>query len=218
MTKYRIVFEKKGRAIYISHLDLMRTFQRAFQRAGVPVKHTKGFNPHAHVSIAVPLSVGMESVCEILDFEAAVPLGESVVSELNAVMPEGIVVRELRENTRRPSEIAWIRYKLALIYDRGVPEGAAEAIIHLLTSENVVIRKKTKRGESDFNIAPCINNIDVVQTGNNELSMDFITSAQNPSLNPMLVVDALGKFLSEMSPDFTRYKRLQFLDSELKLF
>lgn len=218
MIKYRIVFEKRGRAKYISHLDLMRTFQRVFQRAGVPVRHTEGFNPHARVSIAVPLSVGMESICELLDFEAPEPLSEGVISELNAVMPEGIAVRELKENKRRPSEIAWISYRLGLIYDRGVPEDAAEAIIRLLTSDGVVIRRKTKRGESDFDIAPCINTLHMAQTGNNELSMDVVTSSQNPSLNPMLIIDALAKYLPEMTPDFTRYKRLQFLDSELKTF
>ena len=63
MSDQRIQFIKTGRARYISHLDLMRTFQRAFLRAGLHVKHTEGFNPHAYVSIALPLSVGFSSHC-----------------------------------------------------------------------------------------------------------------------------------------------------------
>ena len=51
----RLLFTKTGRARYISHLDLMRTFQRAFARARIPIKHTEGFNPHPFVSIALPL-------------------------------------------------------------------------------------------------------------------------------------------------------------------
>ncbi|HHU05644.1 MAG TPA: DUF2344 domain-containing protein [Clostridiales bacterium] len=218
MIKYRIVFEKKGRAKYISHLDLMRTFQRAFQRAGVKVRHTEGFNPRARISIAHPLPLGMESRCEILDFEALEPLDESLVSRLNAVMPEGIVIRELRENTRKASEIAWKRYNLRLIYDTGVPQGAAEAIARLFSSGNVVIRKKTKRGEADFNISPCINSLNVAQDGNDELLLDLVASAQSPSLNPMLIVDAIGKYLPEISPDFTRCVRVEMLDEELKPF
>jgi len=218
MNKYRLVFEKKGRAKYISHLDLMRTFQRAFKRAGVGIKHTEGFNPHAHISIAIPLSVGMESVCEILDFEAIEPLGKSAVTEINAVMPEGIIVLELKENNRKVSEIAWIRCEIRLIYDSGVPAGAAEAITSLLASDSVVIRKKTKRGETEFNIVPCINAVSLVQTGNNELEMDVIVSAQNPSLNPMLIINAVAKYLPEMSPDFAVCKRLELYDAELKLF
>ena len=49
----RLLFSKTGRAKYISHLDLMRTFQRAFARAGIQIKHTEGFNPHPFVSIAL---------------------------------------------------------------------------------------------------------------------------------------------------------------------
>jgi len=218
MHKYRLVFEKKGRAIYISHLDLMRTFQRAFQRAEVKVRHTEGFNPRPRMSIALPLSLGMEGRCEILDFEAAEPLDGSLVQKLNAVMPEGIVVRELRENTRDVSEIAWIRYNLRLVYDSGVPQGSAEAIGRLLKSDGVVIRKKTKRGEADFSISPCINSLNMVQDGSNELLLDVVVSAQNPSLNPMLIIEAIGKYLPEMAPDFVRCARLEMLDKELLPF
>ena len=65
----RLLFEKTGNAVWISHLDLMRVFQRAFKRAGLPLTHTQGFNPRPSVSIALPLSVGVESRCELLDFD-----------------------------------------------------------------------------------------------------------------------------------------------------
>ena len=69
--KLRLRFEKTGRAIYISHLDLMRTMQRVFLRADCPLKYSEGFNPHALISILLPLSVGVGSVCELMDFPAA---------------------------------------------------------------------------------------------------------------------------------------------------
>ena len=65
----RALFEKTGKAVWMSHLDLMRVFQRSFKRAGLPLTHTQGFNPRPSVSIALPLSVGVESVCELLDFD-----------------------------------------------------------------------------------------------------------------------------------------------------
>ena len=65
---HRLAFSKADTAKFISHLDLMRTFQRAFARAGIPIKHTEGFHPHPFVSIALPLSVGYSSQCEILEF------------------------------------------------------------------------------------------------------------------------------------------------------
>ena len=68
MPKHRLAFSKADTAKFISHLDLMRTFQRSFLRAGIAIKHTEGFNPHAFVSIPLPLSVGYSSQCEILEF------------------------------------------------------------------------------------------------------------------------------------------------------
>lgn len=53
----------------MSHLDLMRLMQRAFRRAGVVLHHSQGFTPHAYVSMLLPLSVGMESVCELMEYE-----------------------------------------------------------------------------------------------------------------------------------------------------
>ena len=89
----RLLFAKTGRARYISHLDLMRTFQRAFFRAGVPLKHTEGFNPHPFISIALPLSVGYSSQCEILEFVLLDGVSrDEVAGRLTAVMPEGIIV------------------------------------------------------------------------------------------------------------------------------
>ena len=82
----RLLFEKTGNAIWISHLDLMRLFQRAFKRAGLPLTHTQGFNPRPSVSIALPLSVGVESRCELLDFDldGAAVSAQQIMDKLNA--------------------------------------------------------------------------------------------------------------------------------------
>ena len=89
--KLRLRFEKTGRAIYISHLDLMRTMQRVFLRADCPLKYSEGFNPHALISILLPLSVGVGSVCELMDFQLREEVDLAALPErLTAVMPEGI--------------------------------------------------------------------------------------------------------------------------------
>ena len=89
----RLLFSKTGRAKYISHLDLMRTFQRAFQRADLTIRHTEGFNPHPFISILLPLSLGFSSQCEILEFQLLDSIApDQVPGMLNGVMPDGIVV------------------------------------------------------------------------------------------------------------------------------
>ncbi len=63
---HRVLFEKTGTAIWMSHLDLMRLMQRAFRRAGVLLHHSQGYTPHAYVSMLLPLSGGMQSHGEIM--------------------------------------------------------------------------------------------------------------------------------------------------------
>ena len=93
----RLLFEKKGNAIWISHLDLMRVFQRSFKRAGLPLTHTQGFNPRPSVSIALPLSVGIESSCELLDFDLdGEPIPEEEIKRrLNEKLVEGVRVLDV---------------------------------------------------------------------------------------------------------------------------
>lgn len=91
MDKLRLRFQKTGKAVYISHLDLMRVVQRIFLRAGTPIKYSEGFNPHALISICLPLSVGMASECELMDFRVTREVDLAALPEtLNAVSPEGV--------------------------------------------------------------------------------------------------------------------------------
>ena len=119
----RLLFSKTGRAKYISHLDLMRTFQRAFARAGIAIKHTEGFNPHPFVSIALPLSVGYSSQCEILEFgllEGADP--EEVPRRLTAAMPEGIIIHQCYPAQRKLKELTYLNYIMNFEYSEGRPQ------------------------------------------------------------------------------------------------
>ena len=126
----RLLFEKRGDAVYLSHLDLMRVFQRAFKRAGILLWHSQGFSPRAYVSIALPLPVGMESRCEILDFEiedGSVELS-GLPARLNAVLPAGIRVLEAYESARKIKELTRLRAEVTLEYDSGVPKDAQKAL------------------------------------------------------------------------------------------
>ena len=148
---HRIRFEKTGRAVWMSHLDLMRLMQRAFRRAGVVLHHSQGFTPHAYVSMLLPLSVGMESVCELMEYELD---GELAVTPeaLNAVLPEGVRVLEVYESTRKARELRRLRALLTLEYDGAVPEPAA--ITTLLDRTELVVEKRTKRGMAETDIRP----------------------------------------------------------------
>ena len=85
MVNTRAVFRKYDRAKFISHLDLYRCMQRAFKRSSLSVWYTEGFNPHLYLMFPLPLSLGYESDCEIIDFSLTEELdNEYVKNKLNS--------------------------------------------------------------------------------------------------------------------------------------
>ena len=151
----RALFEKTGNAIYISHLDLMRVFQRAFKRAGLPLTHTKGFNPRPSVSIALPLSLGTESRCELLDFdlEGEKLPNEEILERLNAVLVSGVKVLAVYDDMSKLKNLAYLDCVVTLEYDRGIPEDAQERITGLFTQAEIIVEKKGKNGTMQLSAA-----------------------------------------------------------------
>ena len=212
----RLRFEKVGDSIWISHLDLMRVFQRAFRRADLLLKHSQGFNPRAIVSIALPLSVGVDSVCELLDFEleGETALPPDLAERLNAKLPAGIRVLEVYENGRKLKELTHLRVRLTLEYDRGVPGDAAKEIESLFRGDSLVMEKHAKRGVTETDILPMIRSLTVSQADGQTLLLDAVICAQNPTLNPQMLIAAIEQFRPQFQPDFAKCTRLEVLDTD----
>ena len=216
----RLLFEKTGSAVWMSHLDLMRLMQRAFKRAGLPLTHTHGFNPRPSVSIALPLSVGVESVCEILDFdlEGELPLMETIQTRLNAALVPGVAVRHVYMDGRKIRDLALLRCRLGLEYDGGIPAGATDAIATLFARESLMVEKKSKNGIREQDIRPMIRELSVAQTGEKELRVEALITCQNPSLNPMQLYGAIVRYLPEVAPDFCTCRREELYDEKETIF
>ncbi len=216
---YRMVFEKTGNAVWISHLDLMRLFQRAFKRAGLPLTHTQGFNPRPSVSIALPLSVGVSSVCELLDFDLdgeTVDCGE-IESRLNQVLVDGIRVHSVYTGGRKLRELSLLSCKVILEYDAGVPDGAVTEIRELFNRTSVIVSKKTKSGMQDQDIIPMIRKLDISEY-ENTVQLQALICCQNPSLNPQQLVNAVTVHLPQYAPDFSRCYRQELYDQKETIF
>ena len=218
MDKLRLRFTKTGRAVYISHLDLMHTMQRAFSRAGYELKYSEGFNPHPQISIALPLSVGAASLCEIMDFKLN---GEADLTELperlSAVMPEGIQVMEAYEPQRKPAEIKWLEIEGLFEYDERDTAQTAAELERFFAQDEIVIAKKTKRGVGDTDIRPAIREIGFTPCAGG-VKVEAVISAQEPTLNPELLAEALRQKMPEIAPDFARFTRLETFDKNMEVY
>ncbi len=212
MAKLRLIFVKEGRAVYISHLDLLRTFQRVFIRCGLVLRHSQGFHPHPLISFALPLSVGQASDWEALDFETDGDMdGGGLPERMNPFMPEGIRAVQCAPPVHPVRELKAIRARIELIYDGGVPAGAAERVRGLLTGETLLVDKRTKRKTlEETDVRPMLLDLAVREEGE-LLVLEALTEAQNPGLNPALLASAVARHLPELTPDFVRVRRLALL-------
>ena len=216
----RLLFEKTGNAIWISHLDLMRLFQRAFKRAGLPLTHTQGYNPRPSVSIALPLSVGVESHCELLEFDldGVEVEPEEIKARLNQALVEGIRIHAVYPQGRKIRDLALLQSTIALEYDRGVPADAVQTLNKLFACQSLCVPKRTKNGMQDQDIIPMIRNLSITQIGEQEIAIQLLACCQNPTLNPMQVVAAIQTFAPEVSPDFAKCCREEIFDLQEKVF
>ena len=215
----RLVFEKTGNAVWISHLDLMRLFQRAFKRAGLPLKHTQGFNPRPSVSIALPLSVGVESRCELLDFTLDTDDVDiqKLPEMLNSKLIPGVRVLSAYADGRKLKDLTHMSVNIRLTYDAGIPGGAVDAIRGLFAMESIIVPKKGKNGIVDQDIVPLIRKLDVAGEGN-VVILNAMICCQNPTLNPAQIAAAIEMHLPELRPDVCTCQRIEVYDMKEEIF
>ncbi len=216
----RALFEKTGNAVYISHLDLMRLFQRSFKRAGLHLTHTQGFSPKPSVSIALPMSVGVESSCELLDFDLEEnPYScEEIAERVNGALVEGVRVLQVYPAVEKIKNIALLDCAVAWEYDQGIPQNAEEQISGLFSQASLLLDKKGKNGWTQQDIIPMIRKFSLSTLDEKQLMLTARICCQNPSLNPTQLTAAVERYLPELKPDFARYYRKEIYRADETIF
>ncbi len=197
----------------------MRTFQRVFLRAGVNLRHTEGFNPHPYMTFALPLSVGIESICEMLDFDLSDNLDlDTLPGILNRTMPEGIEAIKAYQPIKKFVDIVWTEVEGNLIYDAGIREQTSDELTALFKSKELIISKKSKKGYVDTDIIPLIDSIRFEEKSKEMIAVHAVISAQNPSLNPDNMIAAVSVHLPSCAPDFAAFKRIDVYDANHTIY
>ena len=218
--KLRLKYSKTGRAKYISHLDLAVTMHRALLRAETDLKYSEGFNPHPYISVALPLKVGDESVCELLDFAVAAGFmpPEGFLSALNKALPEGIKAHEIYPSARKFAQISWLSITGYLFYAQTNPRFADE-LKERFSADEIIISKKTKSGMSEINIAAHMKDIEFHAGDDGKtIKMNAKISAQNPSINPENIISSLNAQYEKLMPEFYTFTRTQLFDVDFSPF
>lgn len=157
----RAVFEKSGRAVFISHLDLLRTMQRAIKRSGIPVWYSQGFNPHIYLNFPLALSLGVTSKTEFMDFAVTEECdNNAIVERLNSVMPEGLHIISIGEPIYANKEIGFAEYNIEFCSDQ-TAEYMLKVLNNMMSIDTIEIDKRSKsKGTVKIDIKPHLDILD----------------------------------------------------------
>lgn len=197
----RAKFTKEGYLKYISHLDIMRLFQRAFRMANIPIAYTEGFNPHPRFSIATALSLGISSEGEYMDveLETSMPIRE-FIDNMNNVLPEGIRIIDgeyVNDGKSISSLIRWGFYEIEFKIDEEiVKEDIINSFNSFTKKEEVVITKEKKKGnrsvKKEIDIRPNIGNIVLKEINSDTIVLRaLLRTGDSGNLKPIDLLSAI---------------------------
>lgn len=221
MFKARMKFAKEGRAKYISHLDLMHTMQRSMARCEMPLWFTEGFNQHAYVSVALPLSTGYSGEWELLDFNLltdSIPV--NAAEALNAVFPEGLCAIEiypLSDGGMPLREIAWSKYRITWSFADGVPTDFVKDVSELFERDTIEIVKRSKRGEKLVNMRDFFTEVHFMEADGCVIT-EVITAAGNNNMSPEYLTRAIEQYLPQYTIAGAAYHRLCVYNEKMQAF
>lgn len=216
MREVRIRFAKTDRAKYISHLDTNRVFQRAFTRAKINLWYTEGFNPHPYMSFSLPLSLGVESLCENVDIRLTDGINnDEVKSRLNDVLPEGITVVDVYEDFMDCSEIVYSDYVFKLEFKDN--EAAFKRINDVLNSPEIMALKKGKQGKCRILKETDIKQFIVKHNASirgEQIVINFrLLAGAEKNLNPSLLFDTIIRLI-DMDYEWKSISRINLLTAD----
>lgn len=189
----RIKFKKEDRAIFMSHLDLQKTMQRALKRTSLPVWYTMGYNPHAYVAFPMSLSLGFESECEFMDFaiETDVPLDE-IEAQLKKTMPDGLTLVSVGYPKYSNKDIGFSFYNVE-IEPYAKADETCDKMLEYFKSDVVEITKFSKKKEpKTIDITGKFSLLKLYSIRNSVRMVICLPSGTEENINPMSVLESFS--------------------------
>lgn len=237
MNEIRIRFSRGEEVKYISHLDLMRTFERALRRAGLPVYYSQGFNPHPHLVFGLPLPVGVTSDAEYADIGFEQEIEPEVVKKmLNLSLPKGLKIIEAcpkKEKSNIMALVAGASYNIDIFFSQACAFYNIKDYIHSRLNEflelNEIYAQKNMRGDIKIiNIKSLIINIELSKVEQNAkksyrniyniASLNALVKAgSKANLKPDVLADAFCKFAGINAAYYSINRTGLFIEDNQKL-
>jgi len=207
--RYMLKFTKEEVIKYTSHLDMVRMFKRAFQRSGIRLVFSAGFNPHPKMTLAQPLSLGYTSVGEWIEFETVNDLTpDEVKDSLTKVLPPGIKILEISTMQQDEKSLAGrchaAEYTIAMCLDHVETKRADLMEVLTINSHgedfldraNIIVQKKSMKHKNpvEVDIKPMIHYMNVCIVDNNMFISTELSAGSSSNLSPELFMEAFMQF------------------------
>ncbi|MDR9500407.1 MAG: TIGR03960 family B12-binding radical SAM protein [Desulfurivibrionaceae bacterium] len=183
---YRLDYSRLGRARFLSHLELLQVFFRAFNRVGLPLHYSKGFNPSPKVSFSPALPLGTESRAEylLLDLRTEITPQEWL-SALNEQLPEGLCVQALGQ-----AESKKIPAKVETCYTLYLPVSVAEErLASFMAAAAFPVTVTRKKKERVIDGRPQVTELRLLDEKTVVLQM--ISEVSKAALKPLEIMQAV---------------------------
>ncbi|WP_178669291.1 TIGR03936 family radical SAM-associated protein [uncultured Eubacterium sp.] len=218
MREIRLRFSKTGQAKYISHLDTNRVFSRAFARAKLNLWFTQGFNPHPYMSFSLPLSLGVESLCENVDIRILDDISnDEVKKRVNDALPLGIRILDVYDDFMDCHEIVYSDYVYKFEFLDN--EKAIEKIKEVLQSDTIMSQKKGKQGKrrvlKETDIKQFIDKYSISIRDNQIVLNIRLLAGPDKNLNPSLLFDTIIRLI-DMDYEWKSIGRINLLTKDFK--
>ena len=206
----RIKFKKDATVRFISHLDMMKAFQRAIRRAGLAAEYSHGYNPQMQMVFGAPLSLGFTSEAEYADLSFAEDYEPaSVVEKLNNALPAGLMVLDAGERMIKTNIMADIRS--AGYSFRIGPDLQADKMAEIIKNAPKLPVDKTRKGKTKtIDVRKLVFDAD----GEDEVLRIFVSAGNRDNLNPRLLVEALSNYLDTVVEGVGYNRTEQFVERE----
>lgn len=163
MQRLRIKYRRGEEVKYISHLDIMRLWQRAFNRAGIALAYSEGFHPHPKISLAAPLAVGVTSEAELMDVtltrQASPHFFTAAVNQQLPANLEILQVVQIAETLPSlQSQVRFAEYAVELETGKGKEE-ISSAITSVLSQKNLPWVHQRDTGPRHYDLRALIDDI-----------------------------------------------------------
>ena len=197
MHRLRLKFSRGEQLKFLSHLDLMRLWERALRRAGLELAYSEGFSPHPRISLAAPLAVGITSVAELMDiFLNRRITGDLFIQKVAPQLPRGIEILQVSpvaaEAPSLQSRLRFAEYRVDMEVDKS-GQDIESMLAVLLARETLPWHHARDTGERFYDLRPLIDGLWLAGSNDNTSSIGMLLRCDaSGSGRPEQVVKALG--------------------------